>query len=414
MDSTLQNPSYQYTSAGTYAVKLTVTNTAGSDPEVKTGYITVSAAPVAPIAAFSGTPRSGTAPLTVTFTDSSSGTGPLTYAWDFQNDGSVDSTLQNPSYQYAAAGTYAVKLTVTNTAGSDPEVKTGYITVSAAPVAPIAAFSATPRSGTAPLTVTFTDSSSGTGPLTYAWDFQNDGSVDSTLQNPSYQYAAAGTYAVKLTVTNTAGSDPEVKTGYITVSAAPVAPIAAFSGTPRSGTAPLTVTFTDASSGTGPLTYAWDFQNDGSVDSTLQNPSYQYAAAGTYTVKLTVTNTAGSDSEIKANYVMVTSGPVTNTGTQNGVFRPSTGIWYLDTTKTGVMNKTFQFGKNGDVPVVGDWNGDGVQMPGYSARQPGPGILIPPGQDRSVPHSSLVKTEMYPWLVTGTAMGVQMTEYSAR
>ena len=42
---------------------------------------------------------------------------------------------------------------------------------------PMAAFSATPRSGTAPLTVTFTDQSTGTAPLTYAWDFQNDGSV---------------------------------------------------------------------------------------------------------------------------------------------------------------------------------------------------------------------------------------------
>ena len=100
--------------------------------------------PSPPVAAFSATPRSGTAPLTVTFTDASTGTAPLTYAWDFQNDGSVDSTLKNPSYQYTAAGTYTVKLTVTNTAGSDPEVKAGYITVSAAPVAPVAAFSATP------------------------------------------------------------------------------------------------------------------------------------------------------------------------------------------------------------------------------------------------------------------------------
>ena len=41
-----------------------------------------------------------------------------------------------------------------------------------------------------------------------------------------------------------------------------------------------------------------------------------------------------------------------------GVFRESTGNWYLDTTNTGVVNKSFQFGKSGDNPVVGDWNGD--------------------------------------------------------
>jgi len=147
----------------------------------------------------------------------------LTYAWDFQNDGIVDSTLKNPVYQYAAAGTYTVNLTVKNAVDKDTEVKVGYITVSAAPVAPVAAFSATPRSGPAPLNVAFTDASTGTGPLTYAWDFQNDGIVDSTLKNPVYQYAAAGTYTVNLTVKNAVDKDTEVKVGYITVSAAPVA-----------------------------------------------------------------------------------------------------------------------------------------------------------------------------------------------
>jgi hypothetical protein len=47
-----------------------------------------------------------------------------------------------------------------------------------------------------------------------------------------------------------------------------------------------------------------------------------------------------------------------------GVFRPSNGNWYLDTTKTGVVNKTFHFGMNGDIPVVGDWDGNGVSDAG--------------------------------------------------
>ncbi len=52
------------------------------------------------------------------------------------------------------------------------------------PGGPVAAFSAAPLSGTAPLTVQFTDQSTVTGPLTYAWDFDNDGTVDTTLQYP--------------------------------------------------------------------------------------------------------------------------------------------------------------------------------------------------------------------------------------
>jgi PKD repeat protein len=67
------------------------------------------------------------------------------------------------------------------------------------------------------------------------------------------------------------------------------------------------VQFTEQSTGTAPLTYAWDFTNDGSTDSTVKSPSFTYKTAGTYTVKLTVTNADGSDSEIKTNYISVSS-----------------------------------------------------------------------------------------------------------
>ncbi|MDD5093567.1 MAG: PKD domain-containing protein [Dehalococcoidia bacterium] len=177
----------------------------------------ISVSVVAPTAAFTASPTSGTAPLAVSFSDQSTGTAPLTYAWDFDNDGVVDSTDQNPSHVYSAVGTYTVKLTVTNAASSDDEVKTDYITVNSAPVAPTAAFIASPTSGTAPLAVSFSDQSTGTAPLTYAWDFDNDGVVDSTDQNPSHVYSAVGTYTVKLTVANAGGSDDEIKTGFITV-----------------------------------------------------------------------------------------------------------------------------------------------------------------------------------------------------
>ncbi len=289
-------------------------------------------APPPPVAAFTADSVSGTAPLTVHFTDQSTGT-PTAWSWDFDNDGDADSTEQNASHTYSAAGTYSVKLTVTNAGGSDAEEKTGYIAVAepkppppgppAPPAPPAAAFSADATSGTAPLTVHFTDQSTGT-PTAWSWDFDNDGTADSSEQNPAHTYGAAGTYSVKLTVTNAGGSDFELKTGYITAAvpetpgadpppaepespiAAPALPVAAFDADVRSGLAPLTVQFSDNSTG-DPTAWAWDFDGDGMVDSTDQNPTHTYDAAGTYDVTLTVNNSAGSDSGVEPESITVTA-----------------------------------------------------------------------------------------------------------
>jgi len=94
--------------------------------------VTYTEAAPAPVAAFTSDVQSGTAPLTVSFTDQSTNS-PTSWAWDFDNDGTVDSTDQNPTHTYTSAGTYTVKLTATNAGGSDDEIKTDYITV-ASPV----------------------------------------------------------------------------------------------------------------------------------------------------------------------------------------------------------------------------------------------------------------------------------------
>jgi len=164
------------------------------------------------VAAFSGSPTSGCAPLMVNFTDAS--TGPVTsWAWTFGDGGT--STSQNPSHQYAAAGTYTVSLTVYSAICNDVETKTNYIIVSGVPTAQ---FVGSPTSGTVPLTVNFTDQTTGT-PNAWSWNFGDGGTA--ATQNPSHQYTSAGTYTVTLTASNACGSDQEIKTGYIVVSSAP-------------------------------------------------------------------------------------------------------------------------------------------------------------------------------------------------
>ena len=84
-----------------------------------------------------------------------------------------------------------------------------------------AGFQASTTSGPAALTVGFIDttfSSNGT-PASWAWDFQNDGIVDSTLQFPTFTYVTPGTYSVSLTVSDPIlGSNTLVRSNYITVS----------------------------------------------------------------------------------------------------------------------------------------------------------------------------------------------------
>jgi beta propeller repeat protein len=171
---------------------------------------------------------------------------------------------------------------------------------------PTAAFSASPILGKAPLKVSFTDKSMGL-PIKWQWNF-GDG-TSSTKQNPTHKYSKVGSYTVKLTVTNAKGSNMVTKIDYIRVVTKPVAN---FSAKPTSGKAPLTVAFTDQSTGIA-TKWKWSF-GDGTI-SREKNPKHQYLQEGNYKITLTVSNTAGSSTVTKTNYIKVT------TNTRPGILR---------------------------------------------------------------------------------------------
>ena len=125
--SFVQNPSHTYTSAGTYSVSLTASNTGGVDSRTRSGYIVVVDPPTSgPIPEFTATPRSGQVPpsLNVAFTDTSTG-GPTTWLWTF-GDGAT-STSRNPTHTYSSAGSYDVSLTVSNGTTTNTQTKNGFI-----------------------------------------------------------------------------------------------------------------------------------------------------------------------------------------------------------------------------------------------------------------------------------------------
>ena len=169
-----------------------------------------------PVARFSASPLSGSAPLTVTFTNQSLPTVGLdSFEWAF-GDGAT-SAEESPTHVYTATGVYTVSLTVSSGEESDTATKAGYITVTGGgPAAPLADFTAEPLSGSVPLTVTFTNQSS--GEITaYEWAF-GDGLTD-TITHPVHVYTTTGVYTVSLTATGPGGTDTLTRTSYITATA---------------------------------------------------------------------------------------------------------------------------------------------------------------------------------------------------
>ena len=170
----------------------------------------------------------------------------------------------------------------------------------------MASFISNVSSGNTPLTVQFIDSSLNS-PTSWTWLFGDSGT--STSQNPTHTYATAGSYTVTLIATNAAGSDTLTKMGYITATKATSVPVASFVTNVTSGSVPLSVQFLD-SSNNSPIAWVWSFGDGGS--STLSNPVHTYTTAGTYTVTLTATNSAGSNTISQAKYItanLVTDAP---------------------------------------------------------------------------------------------------------
>lgn len=284
-------------------------------------YTEVSAgAPI--ISSFSSSTTNGLIPLSVTFNVSASdpdGGSITSYQWDFDGDGNADTTntIGTASHTYSIEGTYYAKVTVTDDEGDSATSSAISINATGKVSPSITNFSATPSSGLEPLTVDFqvtaVDPDGGT--ITdYSFDFQSDGTIDQsgTSNTAIYQYTESGSYNAKVIVTDDEG---QKSFSSVTITVNDVLPpvITNFSANKTSGIVPLSITFTVAATdpGGGNITsYQWDFDNDGTYDSTTTSGTVTktFSSKGTYGVTVKVTDDDG-DSVISNTLNIFASNP---------------------------------------------------------------------------------------------------------
>jgi PKD repeat protein len=291
--STLQNPSHQYSTGGTFPVTLIVTNSYGCrDTSDVPTTINVGAASWV---MFNASALSGCAPLSVNFANTT--TNALSFLWNFGDGG--NSTISNPTHIYTLPGSYNVTLSVTTSNGcSGQVVRNNYITVGSSPIVD---FSFTSSQGCSPFAVQFTNLS--TNFDSCFWNF-GDG-FTSTQTNPSHTYTGDGTFNVSLQCWGNGCSKTKSVQNAVSVTRSK----ALFSANPRVGCPPLIVNFTNFSTG-NQLSYFWEF-GDGNT-STQQIPAHAYTTSGTFNVRLIVTDSSGcSDTLYKPAYIQ-TVNPAAN------------------------------------------------------------------------------------------------------
>ncbi|MFY8127591.1 MAG: PKD domain-containing protein, partial [Chitinophagaceae bacterium] len=278
--SSLQNPSYTYSSLGTFPVKLVVTTTNGCKDSI-TQNIQVVTKPTASFVINNN--NQCVVGNSYSFTNNS--TGATSFEWQF-GDGGVSNT-NNAFYTYNLAGTYVVKLIATNANGCKDSI-TNTVNVL---VKPLASFGINNASQCLNGNNFVLNNTSTAIPNGYLWSF-SDGTT-STLTNPTKSFSSVGTYTIKLVVTNTNGCKDSI-TQTVTVLPKPNPNFTINNTTQCAGS-----NFIFSNTSSASTTYLWSFGEGTTSAST--NPSFVYNIGGLYSVKLVATNSNGCKDSVTQN-----------------------------------------------------------------------------------------------------------------
>lgn len=203
-----------FSTPGTYAVSLKITDSQGrTDTRAKN--VVIGNAP--PVVSASASPTNGQVPLTVNFLASATDTnGIARFEWDFDGDGTYDRTINsssgNTTFAYTTVGTFQPKVRVTDGLGATTVTAVPSMEVRAAPLGSAqATLSLSRTSGPAPLAATLSATASnllGRTVQNYQWDPEGDGSFNATtaVNNFAFTYPGAGTYYPRVRISLSDGS----------------------------------------------------------------------------------------------------------------------------------------------------------------------------------------------------------------
>ena len=301
--SMMENPVITYNTAGTYMVKLVVSNASGSDSLVLMNAITIDDVPDPSFEPFSNG-------LELFLMNTSSNAD--SYSWEFGDTATSEDF--EPTHTYEQAGPYSVTLNATNECGSNSITETVLIGD-----IPNALFSASSTTACLPFPIQFTNESQGNYE-SIVWFFPGGTPATSMEDNPVVTYDAVGQYDVSLTITGVLGNSMATELDYITIVSVPE-PAFSFELVDES-----TVQFSNAS--TDADSYFWNFGDGGT--STEENPMHSYSASGVYTVILNASNSSCAKAITMDVQIMLTSTESLDTENTFRLFpNPSDGMVYI-------------------------------------------------------------------------------------
>jgi YD repeat-containing protein len=325
-----------YAAAGSYDVRLRVTDSSGNKSSTLR---TVTVTNRAPGSSFTATPSSVNKGQLVSFDGSGSTDQDGTiakYEWDLDGNGTFETNTgatATTSRSYSSAGTVETKLRVTDDKGA-AAVSSKTVTVTLVP--PTASFTAAPNPANTGASVSFNGSGStdADGTITkYEWDLDGNGTFETntgTTATTSRTYATAGTVAAKLRVTD---SDGQTATASVTVTINNRPPVPSFTVTPSPANTRQTVTL-NGSGSTDPdgtiAKYEWDLDGNGTFETntgTTAGTTKSFTATATLTLGLRTTDNNGATATTTRSLTVNSAYRAAVLGT-SGV----SDLWRLDET----------------------------------------------------------------------------------